>query len=196
MADTGLIFPGAAVNDATVGTIDWIENWDADPDNANDLIGAISADGGGGLHPTGVRISASVTDSTAKLFIGGVPAGSNKAFGTGFTTGIRTYGSASDLWGLTPTTAQVNASDFGFGISLTGNGGTSKYLYVSNFGFTIPASTIIDGIEVKCDVQIPSGNPNFDYIQVKIYYTSVTNISNDSTDPDSGGWVQGVKIYP
>ena len=145
------------------------------------LIQAISADGGGMLHPTGVRISGAVTESSIKLVIGGVVAGDNKSTGAGFTTGIKTYGGATDLWGLTPTVAQINASNFGYAISLVGNGGTSKYLMVTNFGFTIPTGATINGVEVANDIENPAGAPRWDYIQIKVYYTEAPAVSETAS---------------
>lgn len=169
--DTGLIFPGAAANDATVGTIDWVDT----SGTGKTLLQDISViDGSSGIcHPSGVRLSGPVTDTSAKLFIGGAASGTSQSLGTLFSTGERVYGGSTNLWGLTPTVSDVNASNFGFGISLTGNGGTSKYLYVSNFGFSIPTGATINGIDVTCGVLSPAGTPQFDYIEVRIYYTPI-----------------------
>lgn len=57
-----------------------------------------------------------VADNTLQLVIEGTETGSNKAItGTKWPTSdaIATYGGAADLWGLTPTVDQINASDFG-----------------------------------------------------------------------------------
>lgn len=174
-------FPGTASNDATVGTIDWVD----DNSTGLSLVELISANDGNTTHPTGVRITGGVTDTSARLFIGGSPAGDSKHLGTTFSTGVRTYGGASDLWGLTPSVAQINASNFGFGISITGNGGTSKYLYVSNFGFSIPTGATIDGIEVDADVINTIGEPDFDYISIKVYYTASGTTTSTSTSTTS-----------
>ena len=167
MADTGFEFSGTAVNDATVGTIDWV---DVDSTGLT-LVQLISADDDQFTHPTGVRLSGGVTDTSAVLFIGGSASGDSQHLGTVFTSGVRTYGSSTELWGLTPSVAEVNAGDFGFGISVTGNGGVSKYLFVSGFGFSVPVGATIDGIEVACDVVNTDGRPKFDYIQTKVHYT-------------------------
>lgn len=55
-------------------------------------------------------------DFSAKLVVGGVEVGANKATGTILLSGgsIITYGGATDLWTLTPTVAEINANDFGF----------------------------------------------------------------------------------
>lgn len=59
-------------------------------------------------------------DNSAQLIVGGSPAGDDKSkldfYGT--TDAVVTYGGPSDLWGLSPTFSQINASNFGFGISV------------------------------------------------------------------------------
>ena len=49
----------------------------------------------------------------AKLVIGGVVSGSTQFNTFSTTEAYRTFGGATSLWGLTPTPAQVSASDFG-----------------------------------------------------------------------------------
>ncbi len=59
-------------------------------------------------------------DSSVRLVIGGSIVGDNKALAAYFnntTDAVTTYGSASDLWGLSLTAAQINASDFGVAYS-------------------------------------------------------------------------------
>lgn len=65
----------------------------------------------GNQNPNGVHIE----DNSIKLVKGGTIQGDDK-FVTNAWSGmdsIRTYGSNSDLWGLTWTPADINASDFG-----------------------------------------------------------------------------------
>ena len=64
-------------------------------------------------------VATSITDNSLRLLKAGVPAGDNKASGAQWPTSdaYASYGSASDLWGTTWTPAEVNASDFGVGIS-------------------------------------------------------------------------------
>jgi len=55
-------------------------------------------------------------DSLVNLIVGGVVVGNNNAGASYFnntTDAVTTYGSSSDLWGLTLTPAQVNSGDFG-----------------------------------------------------------------------------------
>lgn len=57
----------------------------------------------------------SVSEKTIKLVKGGVVSGTNKSTGAFLpgTEGTITYGGAADLWGLTLTDTDVNASTFG-----------------------------------------------------------------------------------
>ena len=59
-------------------------------------------------------------DLNVRLLIAGVASGNDKATAGAWNSGsdaIITYGGAADLWGLTPTVAQVNATNFGFHVS-------------------------------------------------------------------------------
>lgn len=76
-----------------------------------------------------------ITDSTVQIFKG-ISSGANKASGTAWSTSltIATYGSSSDLWGLTFTPTDVNASNFGlsFAVSASSLGGdTASVDYIS-----------------------------------------------------------------
>jgi hypothetical protein len=74
----------------------------------------LSQSGGGGAR---------ITDVTVKLVKGGTISGTNKASATRWTTSEAyfTYGGAADLWGLTLTDSDVNASNFGVVLSVAGN---------------------------------------------------------------------------
>ncbi len=56
-----------------------------------------------------------VRDSTIKLLKAGVPVGANKATNTVWPTAFayQSYGSSSDLWGTTWTSADINNTNFG-----------------------------------------------------------------------------------
>lgn len=82
---------------------------------------------------------------TIRLLIGGVAAGDTKGPQALTTTNTNyTFGGAADLWGLTPTVAQVNATDFGVqvaGQEIGGENGTIVRIdFVSiNVYYTVPA---------------------------------------------------------
>ncbi len=65
-------------------------------------------------------------DSTISLSKGGTISGNNKAdtiTSWSTTEGFFSYGSSSDLWGLSWTDTDINASTFGVAISILGNRG-------------------------------------------------------------------------
>lgn len=63
----------------------------------------------------------SVVDNSVKLVKGGTISGDEKAAGTNWPTSdtYATYGSATDLWGLTLTPVDINLSTFGVAVSPT-----------------------------------------------------------------------------
>ncbi|HEY4063710.1 MAG TPA: T9SS type A sorting domain-containing protein [Puia sp.] len=64
--------------------------------------------------------SSAVTDNSIRLFVGGAPAGNDKAnTSTSWptTAAVASYGGNSDLWGTTITPLNVNTTGFGVGIS-------------------------------------------------------------------------------
>lgn len=84
-----------------------------------------------------------VVDSVVRLVVGGVVSGTNKAdTTTQWPSSLtwKSYGGAADLWGLTPSAAQVRASDFGIVVSADTGGG----------------SAAIDRVEVKVYFQAAS----------------------------------------
>lgn len=158
--DTGFLFPGTTINDATVGTIDWTT-----PDNAKVLDSIYTS--------CPVRVSGPVNFNSIKLFKAGAVTGNDKSPGTNVTS-IATpqqWGSASDLWGATLTPADVNATNFGVGLSIVGNGGTGKYIFVSNFGFSIPTDATINGVLANYDYTDPAGTYLLDAVSIKVFYT-------------------------
>lgn len=117
--------------------------------------------------------SSRARDYLVQLVVGGSLTGDDKASATDYTTSdvAATYGSALDLWGLSLTKAQVEASAFGIELRAQSDGDegdvtvsvdhitleisytedeTSDYLEVTAFGFgTVPTSAQIDGVEVS-----------------------------------------------
>lgn len=88
----------------------------------------------GGATVTGIKVEVfrqktaaypepSVVDHTVKLIVGGTVVGNNKAVAGEWPNpgAYQTYGGEGDLWGLTPTAAEVNASNFGVAIKATVN---------------------------------------------------------------------------
>ncbi|MFC1908176.1 hypothetical protein ACFLWT_02090 [Chloroflexota bacterium] len=64
---------------------------------------------------------AGVTDDLVQLIKGGTPQGTDFGVGAGWATSetIVTFGSSSELWGLTWAAADINASNFGVAVAAT-----------------------------------------------------------------------------
>lgn len=161
MASEGPLSPGTCANDATIGTIDW-----TDVNNVKTQNSSYSSNSAGGY----VR--------QLYLVVGGSIVGDNKADNQQLNVGgdvNKTFGGASDLWGLTPSDSDINASDFGFVIATNfasdGSGGQSKYLKCTNFGFAIPGGATIDGVEVIIYGQ-NSGTIYIDHVKMTVHYTA------------------------
>jgi len=122
-----------------------------------------------------------VVDKLVQLVVGGSLVGDDKADAVtawGTSDAVANYGGSSDLWGLTPTRAQVVASDFGVEIRATkgtsvtdiqaridhvtitihyDTNETSDYLDVQGFGFTVPTGSTINGIIVGIERKSTNG---------------------------------------
>ncbi len=137
MANTGVLVSGSQANDGTGLAIAWVNLGNV---NASDntyttapLAAAQSTQGllltnFGAAVPTdsliqGVEVliersatvASRITDLTVQLIVGGTPSGDDKGLAAFWPTtdAVRVYGAASDLWGLSLTEADVNASSFG-----------------------------------------------------------------------------------
>jgi hypothetical protein len=109
---------------------------------------------------TGIRIRISatgedstthtITDSSIRLVVGGTTVGSNKAsplqwFDSSII--VRTYGGASNLWGLAPTAAEIKASDFGVGLIFESeeDSDVKVYLVEVNINYGAPDNSATQG---------------------------------------------------
>ena len=116
-----------------------------------------------------------ITDNVVSLVKNGTVSGNNEASGSIWNTGPATavYGSSSDMWGLTLTPADVNASNFGAVISTQNSSGVSRTVSVDfmriTVYYTIPSETWIAGNNsVNANFQI-SQNSSFgtnDYLSI------------------------------
>ena len=127
-----------------------------------------------------VDAGATVVDSLVQLVVGGALVGNDNADAVTAwptTEAVSNYGGSTDLWGLTPTRAQVVASDFGVEIRATKSTSatvqtridhvtitihydtneTSDYIDVQGFGFAIPTGAAIDGIIVTIERKSTTG---------------------------------------
>lgn len=152
--------PSSLANDASVGVSAW-----SNPENA-----AVSDDS------RATTTLGQCSDSIAKLVVGGVISGDNKATFSAFpaTESYKTYGGPSDLWGATLSPAIVNSSDFGFVLSAYSDSSeaNTNYLKVTNFGFAIPDGSTIDGIVVEVERRrdfFQKGE--IDHVRITVHYS-------------------------
>jgi len=148
MASSGPNYPGTVVNDIGIGTRAWSNATNVGASD-NTYATAFHLAGGttqylkatnfGFSIPSGATIdgievtieaatyAGSTRDSTVSLVKGGTISGSNLGTNTSWTTSdsIRTYGGPSQLWGLSWTDTDINASTFGVAYSSVMAGGKS-----------------------------------------------------------------------
>ena len=134
------------------------------PDNAT-ISGIVVTIGRSGTTGSGNDIR----DVVVSLIKGGAIIGNNKAVtGTDWPTSITaaTYGATSDLWGVTWTPAEINASDFG--VALAVNSANSKtasvdYMQIA-VTYTLPTDPIAPTVTTQAATAITSttatGNGN------------------------------------
>lgn len=89
----------------------------------------VEKEGNGGS----IGIGGDIVDNSVRLVVGGVISGNNKATGTSWplTKAYSSYGSSSDLWGLTLTPTDINSSSFGVAISARITSGISVLPFAS-----------------------------------------------------------------
>lgn len=162
--------PATSVDDASIGNKTW-----SDPGNAT-----ASDD----VHSRAAFVAAStrVQENSIKIVKGGSITGTDKSTNVNMPLSITAdtyvvYGSASDLWGTTWTYSDINASNFGIAFSVKDDqGNSSHYLKLTNFGFSIPSGTIINGIlaEVENRYNFSPGvaTEYVDYVRITVYYTT------------------------
>jgi hypothetical protein len=152
VADTGWQFPGTGANSTVIGTIGWTNAGNILSDNGSNA-GCTSGSPGttnylrgsnfgfSALVPAGATIDGiearaerarsaggNANDTSIRLFdANATVAGDNKSTSDAWgTLEVFTYGGATDLWGLTPTQADVSDTDWGFGIAAVfGAGGST-----------------------------------------------------------------------
>lgn len=168
--DTGFLFPSTVVSDNSVGVNAWTS-----PGNAS------ADDGTPTSCVTHTSTSSGNVDDIVRLVIGGSISGTDLSNEQSFTSaGNKTFGGATELWGLTPSYSDINASTFGVVLSVRNTfGGSqtpSQYLKATNFGFSIPTGATINGIEVLFDVNAAAtASVKIDSVQIKVYYSLSDN---------------------
>ncbi len=103
-------------------------------------------------------------DSTVQLIKGGTAQGNNNSAGAALPTteGTATYGSAGDLWGLTLTDTDVNASNFGVKFNAIRNSGKAAPTLSVNYVTITVDYTSVSGQPGSCRMGgIPHSASNF-----------------------------------
>lgn len=161
----GPLSPGTMADDATVGTVAW-----TNPNNAK-----VSDN----VYATADVTTGPACDNSIKLVKGGVISGTDLSAGAGYPTSdaYTSFGSSSNLWGLSLVPGDINASNFGVAVSAKKSDGSviTHYLKATNFGFTIPTGAIINGVVVEVERynNALSSIGNIDHIRITVYYTIV-----------------------
>lgn len=174
MINTLATSPGTVIDDSTVGTVAW-----SNPNNAK-----VSDD----IYATAIINNSSktlvATENIIKIVKADGTIGTvNKSTGATppSTDTYISYGSSSDLWGETWDYTKINNANFGvvFSVSST-KPSVSHYLKATNFGFSIPSGTVINGILVEIEQSRFQGNFNdtisVDHIRITVYYTVIYTI--------------------
>lgn len=165
-ASQGALYPSSGTNNASVGTVAWVNpgNITLDDGSAATIGGAaaavtryITGSSYGFSVPTGATIDGvvveakklapntalggSISDNSVRLLVGGTPSGTNKAIGGVWpnpSATYVTYGGAADAWGLSLTPADVNASNFGAVVSGTiGSAAPGNEGYIDTIRITV-----------------------------------------------------------
>lgn len=163
MASQGPNSPGTGANDASAGTSAWTNPGNVLSSNSS-YAQHVGAPGD------------TFVDKTVQMVKGGTISGNNNSAGAAIpaSQSYRTFGSPSDLWGLTWTDTDINASDFGVVYQSTATGPTdSQYLKATNFGFSVSSGATIDGIIVEIGYAYDGfRRNNVDHIRITVYYTA------------------------
>ena len=172
MPTSGYLLPLTVASDATTGTNAW-----ANTDNVKlNNTACASAFVGGNVTPT--EVGAQLIRNGSR--VGNILPVTFDAAGTLLES---TYGGTSNLWGLTSLAASsVNASGFGVEYMARGIGGPTQGLLATNFNFSIPDGSTIDGVEVIIDRGYHGAYPvwvDIDYIGIRLTYTE----GSDATNP-------------
>lgn len=116
-----------------------------------------------------------------------VAVGTNFSTGTepvGTTEALTTFGGANNLGGTTWTPSDISSANFGVIFRFSMASGSSSYLRATNFGFSIPSTDIILGIEFKISAKGSGAGTNFAMISVNYVTCTITTstgtISNQS----------------
>ncbi len=172
-ASQGPNYAGTGVNDTSAGSYSW-----NNPENITSSDDSYSVQSAYAATPRDYRASIVKSDGS----IGST----NKYFDFSWGSSDQTipYGGSSDLWGETWTAEDINDSDFGvvLGVKIYGESYLSYLLKATNFGFSIPTGSTINGIYVEIERKYVSATyaAAVDSIRITVYYTSGSSDSFSS----------------
>jgi hypothetical protein len=140
-----------------------------------------------GSEATGFSTAAGHIIVSARLYKTGAQIGTNQASNNAVNSNSG-FGGSSNLWGATPSAADVNASDFGvslcYGHTDGGNIPFAQNIIVTDFGFgaEIPSNAVITGVEIEItDDSRPIGGGLqrvfVDGIRMRITYSVTAELS-------------------
>lgn len=157
--------PSNAENDSTVGFTPWQAEDDLGLAIAiNDMVAAES-----------YLTSGTTFESSVKVVKGGIVSGTDKSTGAAIPNDdtYLSYGGNTDLWGLSWTTADINATGFGVAFSVIDNtADDSNYLKATHFGFSIPDGATIDGIFAEISAEREASGTWVNHMRITVYYTA------------------------
>jgi|SRR3989344_2248720 len=197
-------------SDSSVGTISWTSPSNAQSDDGSYASASFSsgassyylkATGFNFSIPSGATVNGILveikkatsglntsTDNSVKIVKDSSVAGSNYASGSSWptTAAYSSYGGASDLWGLTLTSSDINSSGFGVAISATGTGGGTSLVDAIRITVYYTTSSGVEGAGVGSNTNIPSPSDNItvtkfgesidSYVVVKAVKTGEINL--------------------
>lgn len=158
----GPLNPATAENDASIGDTAWVTPGNVFTSNdARATVGLVSSTSQylkatnfsftipAGATIDGIKVeversigavgAGNIDDNSVKIVKGGTISGNEKATFTSWTTTdvYATYGGTSDLWGLTWTSADINAANFGVAISVIETAGDNKQARIDHIRITV-----------------------------------------------------------
>jgi len=160
----------AAVNDDTIGTLDWQQ-----------LDGALTDDG---VRAFSIMGGASARIQDVRLFQALGAVGQNKAANEvldGSYTEF-TFGNALDKWGTSLSVSAVQNADFGVGVVVYDGVGATKYLRVKGFDFAdIPTTATITGFRatVQAAFDAASHQPRVELVTLAVTYETVPSVPSE-----------------
>ena len=88
-------------------------------------------------------------ENSVKLVKGGTVSGTNLSTAAALPSLLTnvTYGGSTNMWGLSLSYSDINASNFGAAFSAIGIS-TSNYIVGTNFGFSVPSTATIKGVQL------------------------------------------------